>query len=358
MKFASLGNASAEAVLDGLTTAVICLDSELRIRTLNMAGQHLFGVSAKHAQGQPLTAVLPHFAPHEPRLREAIDAGSGFIERELQLKKNGDAPVTVDCTVTPLPVRRRNGLLVELAPLDRHLRISRDELLSAQFDASRELIRGLAHEIKNPLGGLRGAAQLLQKAFPDSQHLEYTRVIIREADRLQNLVDRLLGPSRPLQRSQLNLHEVLEHVRQLIEAEAPGGVRVVRDYDPSLPDLTGDREQLIQASLNVARNALQALDGKGRVVIRSRARRLVTINGRTCRLAAVAEFEDDGPGVPPEVADKIFYPMVTTRAGGTGLGLSIAQHLVHSHGGAIEYRSQPGCTVFTISLPLEGPPTP
>jgi len=356
MKFTSLGNANAETVLDGLTTAVICVDSELRIRTLNLAGQTLFGVSSKHAQGQPLTMALPQFAPHEKRLRESLDAGTGFIEREMQLQKNGEAPVTVDCTVTPLPVRRRNGLLMELAPLDRHLRISRDELLSAQFDASRELIRGLAHEIKNPLGGLRGAAQLLERAFPDSQHLEYTRVIIREADRLQNLVDRLLGPSRPPKRAPLNLHEVLEHVRQLIEAEAPAGVLVSRDYDPSIPELVGDREQLIQAALNLARNALQAVDGKGRVVFRSRTRRQVTLNGRACRLVAVAEFEDDGPGVPAELADKIFYPMVTSRAGGTGLGLPIAQHLVHSHGGAVEYRSRPGCTVFSLSLPLESAP--
>lgn len=356
MKFPTRGRVTADALLEGLTTAVIGLDPELRVSSLNAACENLFGVSRRIAQAQPLVTALPHFAPHESRLRQALDAGSGFIERELKLARNDDAPVTVDCTVTPLILGRKPGLLVELAPLERHLRISRDELLAAQFDASRELIRGLAHEIKNPLGGLRGAAQLLEREFPDHDHREYTRVIIREADRLQNLVDRLLGPSRPPRREQLNVHEALEHVRKLVEAEAPAGATVLRDYDPSIPDLMGDREQLVQALLNVARNALQAVAGQGRIVFRSRTRRQVTIDGTLHKLVAVMEIEDDGPGVPTEMLEKIFYPMVTTRAGGSGLGLPIAQYLVHGHGGHIECRSKPGSTVFAVSLPLEAPP--
>jgi two-component system, NtrC family, nitrogen regulation sensor histidine kinase GlnL len=356
MKFPSRGRVTAEALLEGLTTAVIGLDSGLCVSSLNAAAETLFGVSRRIAQSQPLAAALPHFAAHETRLREALDAGTGFIERELKLARNGEQPVTVDCTVTPLLLGRKPGLLVELAPLDRHLRISRDELLAAQFDASRELIRGLAHEIKNPLGGIRGAAQLLEREFPDSQHREYTHVIIREADRLQNLVDRLLGPSRPPRRAPLNVHEALEHVRKLVEAEAPAGTAVTRDYDPSLPELSGDREQLVQALLNVARNALQAVAGSGRIVFRSRARRQVTIDGTLHRLVAVMEVEDDGPGVPADMVEKIFYPMVTTRPGGTGLGLPIAQYLIHSHGGLMECRSRPGCTVFSMSLPLENHP--
>lgn len=352
MKFPSRSRVSPEALIDGLTTSVICLDSELRVTALNPACEGLLGVSLRHAQGQPLPLVLPHFLPHETRLRESLDAGTGFIERELRLQRNGDAPVTVDCTVTPLLLGKRTGLLLELAPLDRHLRISRDEQLSAQFDASRELIRGLAHEIKNPLGGLRGAAQLLEREFPDSHHREYTQVIIREADRLQNLVDRLLGPSQLPQRAPLNIHEPLEHVRQLLEAEAPPSVTVARDYDPSVPDVTGDREQLVQALLNVARNALQAVPAQGRILLRSRTRRQVTMNGRLHRLVALMEVEDDGPGIAPGMLEKIFYPMVTTRPGGTGLGLPIAQQLIHSHGGLMECRSRPGCTVFSMFLPL------
>jgi two-component system nitrogen regulation sensor histidine kinase GlnL len=353
MKFPSRSRVRPEALLEGLTTAVISLDQELRVSGLNAACESLFGVSRRIAEAQPLAVALPHFAPHEARLREALAAGTGFIERELELARPGDKAITVDCTVTPLLLGKKPGLLVELAPLDRHLRISRDEQLSAQFDASRELIRGLAHEIKNPLGGLRGAAQLLEREFPDHEHREYTRVIIREADRLQNLVDRLLGPSRPPRRASLNIHEVLEHVRKLLEAEAPAGVEVARDYDPSIPDLVGDREQLVQALLNLARNALQALAGNGRVVLRSRTRRQVTLGGALHRLVAAMEIEDNGPGVPAEMQDKIFYPMVTTRADGTGLGLPIAQQLAHSHGGMIECRSRPGCTVFSLYLPLE-----
>jgi two-component system nitrogen regulation sensor histidine kinase GlnL len=353
MKFPSRHRVRPEALLEGLTTAVISLDPELRVSGLNAACESLFGVSRRIAESQPLTLALPHFAPHEARLREALDAGTGFIERELELARAGEQAITVDCTVTPLQLGNKAGLLVELAPLDRHQRISRDAQLTAQFDASRELIRGLAHEIKNPLGGIRGAAQLLEREFPDPQHGEYTRVIIREADRLQNLVDRLLGPSRPPRRQSLNIHEVLEHVRKLLEAEAPAGVTVARDYDPSIPDLVGDREQLVQALLNLARNALQAVGERGRILLRSRARRQVTLGGATHRLVAVMEVEDDGPGVPPELQEKIFYPMVTTRAGGSGLGLPIAQQLAHSHGGLVECRSRSGCTVFSMMLPLE-----
>ncbi|HUS24558.1 MAG TPA: nitrogen regulation protein NR(II) [Candidatus Binatia bacterium] len=353
MKFTNRGRPSAEGVLDGLTTAVICLDADLRVSTLNSASESLLGVSPRHAQGQPLAVALPQFAPHAPRLREALDAGSGFIERELRLARNGEPGIVVDCTVTPLLLGRRPGLVIELMPLERHLRIARDEVLTQQFDASRELIRGLAHEIKNPLGGIRGAAQLLERDFPDSRHHEYTRVIIREADRLQNLVDRMLGPSRPPRSQPLNVHQVLEHVRQLVEAEAPAGVSVVRDYDPSLPEVLGDREQLIQALLNLARNALQSVGARGRIVLRSRSRRQVTLNGRPQRLAALMEVEDDGPGIEPDMIEKIFYPMVSTRPGGTGLGLPIAQQLVHGHGGQIECRSVPGTTVFSLLLPIE-----
>jgi two-component system nitrogen regulation sensor histidine kinase GlnL len=353
MKFPTRSRVRPEALLEGLTTAVISLDHDLRVSGLNAACETLFGVSRRIAESQPVALALPHFAPYEARLREALDAGTGFIERELELARPGEQARTVDCTVTPLLLGKKPALLVELAPLDRHLRISRDEQLTAQFDASRELIRGLAHEVKNPLGGIRGAAQLLEREFPDTEHREYTRVIIREADRLQNLVDRLIGPSRLPRREALNVHEVVEHVRKLLEAEAPAGVRVTRDYDPSIPELTGDREQLIQALLNLARNALQAVDGAGRIVLRSRARRQVTLAGALHRLVAVVEVEDDGPGVPPELQDKIFFPMVTTRAGGTGLGLPIAQQLAHSHGGLVECRSRSGCTVFSMMLPLE-----
>ena len=342
-----------DAVLDGMTTAVICLDSKLRVTALNSACESLFGISRRHALDEALAEGIPHFASHEGRLRAALDAGAGFIDRELQLQRVGEQAITVDCTVTPMLVDGNHGLLMEVLPLDRHLRISRDELLLAQHQASRELIRGLAHEIKNPLGGIRGAAQLLEREFPDSEHREYTRVIIREADRLQNLVNRMLGPNRIPQKMRLNIHEVLEHVRQLVQAEAPEAVSFLRDYDPSIPDIVVDREQMIQSVLNVVRNALQAVGSDGSITLRTRTKRQLTIGGTRHKLVIQIDIEDDGPGIPAPMMEKIFYPMVTTRAEGTGLGLPIAQYLIHSHGGLIECRSRPGCTVFSIYLPLE-----
>lgn len=346
---------SADTVLDALTMAVISLDHRLHVTALNSACENLFGVSRRHALDLPLGEGVPHFGPHIDRLAAALAAGTGFIERETSLQKFGDPAITADYTVTPMVVSGAPGLLIEVLPLDRQLRISRDELLLAQHQASRELIRGLAHEIKNPLGGIRGAAQLLEREFPDSEHREYTGVIIREVDRLQNLVNRLLGPNRLPQKALLNVHEVLEHVRQLVQAEASPGIIFVRDYDPSIPDLVADREQLIQAMLNLVRNALQAVGNEGHITLRSRTKRQVTIGGVRHKLVIQLDIEDDGPGVPAAMIEKIFYPMITTRAEGTGLGLPIAQYLIHSHGGLIECRSRPGNTVFTLYLPLVSP---
>lgn len=360
MKLPALKRAAPAAVLDGLTTAVITVDGLGRVSSLNSAAETLFSVGRRHAIGQPLSQAIPPLAALADRLQRALATGTGFIERELKLKRGLDdhpaETLTVDCTVTPVSLGRP-GLLLELLALDRHLRISRDELLQQQHEASRELIRGLAHEIKNPLGGIRGAAQLLEREYPDSEHREYTRVIIREADRLQNLVNRLLGPNRLPQKAMVNVHEVLEHVRQLIEAEGHGRVRVQRDYDPSIPELWADREQLIQAVLNVTRNALQALaSGAGierpAITLRTRMRRQLVIGTLRHRLAVQIDIEDNGPGIAPAMIEKIFYPMVTTRADGTGLGLPIAQVLIHSHGGLIECASRPGATVFSLYLPL------
>lgn len=355
MKFPGLKRVAPASVLDGLSTAVIALDQSLRVAYLNLASETLFSVSRKHAFGLPVAQAVPHFSAIEARLRRALENGSGFIERELRLRRSGEEPIAVDCTVTPLPLPGP-GLLLEMQPVDRHMRISRDELLLAQHEVSRELIRGMAHEIKNPLGGIRGAAQLLEAEFPDSEHREYTRVIIREADRLKNLVNRMLGPNKLPQMAPVNVHEVIEHVRQLLEAEASDGIAVTRDYDPSIPEIVADREQLIQALLNITRNALQSLDGQnqnGKIVLRTRARRQFTIGGQRHRLVVQIDIEDDGPGIPESLMERIFFPMVTTRAEGTGLGLPIAQYLVHAHGGLVECASRSGCTVFSIFLPLE-----
>ncbi len=359
MKLPVLNRVQPNGILDGLATAVVTLDQGLRVSYLNSAAESLLSISRRHVQGQAIPFAIPQLADHALRLRQAIDTGTGFIERELKLRRTGEEPITVDCTVTPVQLGGP-ALVIELLALDRHLRISRDELLLAQHQASRELIRGLAHEIKNPLGGIRGAAQLLEREFPDSEHREYTHVIIREVDRLQNLVNRLLGPNRLPRKEMVNVHEVLEHVRQLIEAEAVASFSVQRDYDPSIPEIWADREQLIQAALNVARNALQALSGNNetesaRLVLRTRMRRQFTIAGVRHKLVVQIDIEDNGPGIPAALIEKIFYPMVTTRPEGTGLGLPIAQYLVHAHGGLVECQSRPGATTFSIFLPLEHP---
>ncbi|MDE2148793.1 MAG: PAS domain-containing protein [Gammaproteobacteria bacterium] len=350
MRFAPQKRLAPAAVLDGLTTAVIGCDPQLQVIWLNTAAENLFAVSRSQALGAPLAAGVPQLADCCGRLQHAQREAAGFIERELRLTR-GDNELKIDLTVTPIALGGGTGLLLEALALERTLRISRDDLLIAQHQASRELIRGLAHEINNPLGGIRGAAQLLERAFPDSEHREYTRVIIREADRLQNLVGRMLGPTRAPSMARLNIHEVVEHVRKLIEAEAPPGVHVGRDYDPSIPELEADREQLIQALLNLARNALQAVGAAGEILLRTRTRRQITLAGRRHRLVLQVDVQDDGAGIDPLMLEKVFYPLVTTRADGSGLGLPIAQYLVHAHGGLIECRSRPGCTVFSILLP-------
>jgi two-component system nitrogen regulation sensor histidine kinase GlnL len=218
------------------------------------------------------------------------------------------------------------------------------------------MIRQLAHEIKNPLGGLRGAAQLLERELPEATLREYTSVIISEADRLTALVDSMAGPNRPLQKTQLNVHEVCEHVYHLLRGEAASSVAIERDYDPSLPTALLDRNQLIQALLNVARNALQAVGDRGRITVRTRALPNAGIAGHRYRLIASVQVEDDGPGVPQELRSSLFYPLVTGRTNGTGLGLAVAQDLVTRHGGLIEFESEPGCTVFTLLLPLDDSP--
>jgi two-component system nitrogen regulation sensor histidine kinase GlnL len=261
--------------------------------------------------------------------------------------------MTVDCTVTPISEPQHKELLVELLHVDRHLRIIREENLLAQHQATRALARGLAHEIKNPLGGLRGAAQLLERELNNEALKEYTGIIIGEADRLQNLVNRMLGPNTLPQKRLINIHQVLEHVRSLVSAEAPPGVHIVRDYDPSIPELNADPDQLIQAVLNIVRNAVQAVGDHGEITLRTRTLRQYTIGQRRHKLVIRIDVIDNGPGIPPDMMESIFYPMVTGRPEGTGLGLPIAQFLISQHGGLIECASRPGFTTFTLLLPLE-----
>ena len=341
---------AASEVLDNLTRAVLVVDAEHRVHFLNAAAETLFQISSRQAIGESLSQLFPGIAALNTPITNALEEGASYAEREIRISLAADRTVTVDCAITPLPGDR---LLLELEQIDRHLRISRENRLIAQNQAIRELIRGLAHEIKNPLGGLRGAAQLLEAELPREEQREYTRIIISEADRLRTLVNGLLGPESKPEVKRTNLHEILERVRQLAVAEAPPGVHLRRDYDPSIPALSAAPDQLIQALLNLVRNSMQALGEQGVITLQTRAQRRFTIGDRQHRLVARIDVIDDGPGIPEELQDQIFYPMVTGRAEGSGIGLPIAQTLVNQHGGLIECSSEPGCTVFTVWLPLE-----
>jgi two-component system nitrogen regulation sensor histidine kinase GlnL len=342
-------------VLDNLSTAVLLFDHDLRLSYLNPAAEMVLDVSARHVVGQRVgDIVLCRQGELERRLRAAMLTKHPFTERELNIPLLDGRTITVNCTVLPLHhFDACDELLIELHQVDRALRISREEQLISQHQASQALIRGLAHEIKNPLGGLRGAAQLLEQELPDKALREYTRIIIEEADRLQSLMNQMLGPNRIPQRQRVNIHCVLEHVRGLLLAESPRGPRIERDYDPSIPDFEADQDRLVQAILNIARNALVAAGLQGTVVLRTRVLRQFTIGSRRHRLVLRAEVEDDGPGIPEAIKDRIFFPMVSGQPGGTGLGLPIAQELINQHGGLIECESEPGRTRFYVYLPLE-----
>jgi two-component system nitrogen regulation sensor histidine kinase GlnL len=339
--------------LDLLSSAVILVDAGLFIRHANPAAENLFSISLRQLIGQPLTRLVGEPPGLAAALDNALHNNWSYTGHNLNVGKLA-APLNVDCTVTPVepgdgnPVR----LLLEIRPIDQQLKAAREEQLAQQQQASRELVRNLAHEIKNPLGGIRGSAQLLERELLSPHLREYTQVIIKEADRLQNLMQRLLSSHRSMHPAKLNIHDLLERVRRLIHAEY-AGVRVRRDYDTSLPELTGDREQLIQAILNIARNAAQAMQGQGEIIFRTRAARQVTLAKKHYRLALELQVIDDGPGIPEAIRDKIFYPLVSGRENGSGLGLTLAQSFVQQHGGTIEVHSVPGQTCFTLVLPLK-----
>jgi two-component system, NtrC family, nitrogen regulation sensor histidine kinase GlnL len=346
-------NAVFPRIIENLSTAVLLLNDALHLDYINPAGEMMFAVSGRQVMGQPVQSLLPGDESLREAMWKALRQGHPFTDREKQLHLPGDKHITVDCTVTPLAVDHSDrGLLIELIQVDRHLRITREEHLIAQYEATRALLNGLAHEIKNPLGGLRGAAQLLERELTDASLKEYTRIIIGEADRLRNLVNRMLGPNALPHKRPLNIHEVLEHVRQLVLAERPADIKILTDYDPSIPEFQGDPDRLIQAVLNIVRNAMQALQGSGDILLRTRVLRHVAIGHQRHKLVARIDVTDNGPGIPPDMIEHIFYPMITGRPEGTGLGLPIAQALIKQHGGLIECASQPGQTIFTLLLPL------
>ncbi len=339
--------------LDLLATPVLLIDAEECLCFVNAAAESLFKLSRRSSLGLPLVSQIQGIANLLPVIAAARREDLGFIEHELNMRMPDGTTQTLHCVGTPVH-GEAEGVLLELRPIDQLLRIAREERLMHDQRINRELIRNLAHEIRNPLGGIRGAAQLLERELQSAALKEYTQVIRKEADRLQVLMDRLLSPARIPQNLPVNIHEVLERVRSLILAEFPDGIRIIRDYDTSLPELLGDREQLIQAVLNIVRNAAQALEGKGEIRLRSRAARQVTLARRRYRTALLVQIIDNGPGIPEPLQARIFHPLVSGREGGSGLGLMLAQTFINQHHGLVECDSQPGRTVFNLLLPVPG----
>ena len=344
-------------LLDNLSGAVLMLDRDRSLRYLNPAGEMLFDVSAKRVEGESVVTLIRDHSEFYDVLSDVLETGHSFTRREAHLLLFHGREIAADYSVTPLVGEYHGCLLVEILPRDRLVRIGREEESRAQQEATRGLIRGLAHEIKNPLGGIRGAAQLLERALPGEELKDYTQVIIGEADRLQNLVDRMLGPRNLLDKQALNIHQILERIFNLVSAETAGSVKIVRDYDPSIPDLVADEEQLIQAVLNVVRNSVQALlesDTEApKICLRTRAIRQFTLGTERHRLVCQLVISDNGPGVPDKLKETLFFPMISGRAEGTGLGLSIAQSIIHQHQGVIECHSHPGQTEFVIYFPID-----
>ncbi len=337
--------------LEYLATAVILLDEESRIVYLNPAAENLFDVSGKNLLGHPLQQVFTHTEQLASAMQQAIQNDASYIEHDLSLGTHAHGKLQLRCAATPLQSTKRY-LLLEFHAIDRPLKLAREEQMLDQTQANRLLLRNLAHEIKNPLGGIRGAAQLLEQELEKPSLREYTQVIVQEADRLRSLMEKLLVPQNASHYSALNIHEVLERVRSVVLAEMPEGLKIRRDYDISLPALIGDKEQLIQAMLNIVRNAAQAMQGSGVIILRTRVAHQATLIKRRHRQAVKVEIIDNGPGIPPELQDKIFYPLVSGRADGHGLGLTLAQDFVSQHHGIIEFDSEPGRTRFTVLLPL------
>lgn len=338
--------------LDLLATAVIVLDDGLGVQYLNAAAENLLELSNRNAAGLPLAKVFEGDTKLVAAIGYACAHNCSYTEHDLALSVSGRR-LQLACTVTPVEVAPAGAFLLELRHVEQQLKIAREERLLDQNRANRELIRNLAHEIKNPLGGIRGAAQLLDRELERPDLHEYTQVIMKEADRLQILMDRLLAPHRPPKPVMLNVHEVLERVRSVILAEYTDGLIIQRDYDSSLPAIKGDREQLIQATLNIVRNAAQALNGRGEILLRTRIARQVTLARRRHRHAIEVSICDNGPGIPEAIRDRILYPLVSGRDNGTGLGLTIAQTFITQHHGTITYESVPGSTCFTILLPVD-----
>jgi two-component system nitrogen regulation sensor histidine kinase GlnL len=342
---------------DLLSTAILLINEEGCLVHLNAAAENLLGFSATLISGHRLSEVAGSGAEVDRLIAECRARLFSVKRLQMAWQLAGRGANSLDTTVS---IVEEPGILatIELREPDAFQRIDREERQAALMQMNQSLLRNLGHEVKNPLGGIRGAAQLLDAELPTRALKEYTEVIIKESDRLQALVDQMLAPvRRSLSKSSVNIHEVLEHVRRLMLSEFPKGLEITRDYDTSLPNIQADSEQLIQMVLNIVRNAAQALEGSGCIWLKTRVSRQVTLHRRRYRLALSLSIRDNGPGIPESIREEIFYPLVSGNPKGHGLGLTIAQTIVHQHGGVIDCRSEMTGTEFLILMPL-GEPLP
>lgn len=339
-------------IIDSLHSAVVVVNEDLCIEYMNPSAEMLFQISDSRAKDRPINELVIDEHEFIDRIERSLLSHHPFSMYEADLKVRTGQTLVLDYMASPIEYRSTGDyLLLEFITQGRLRKLVQEQNLLSQNEASRSLLRGLAHEVKNPLGGLRGAAQLLERVLETEENKEYTNIIIREADRLQALVDRMLGPRDIPVKKKLNIHKVLEHVRQLVQVEI-STIKFIIDYDPSMPDINGDEAMLIQAVLNITRNAVAEVGDDGKIIFRTRPIRNCTIGKNTYPLVAKIDIIDNGPGIPEDIKQKIFLPMITGRAEGTGLGLSIAQSLVNQHDGLIECSSIPGETTFTLLLPI------
>lgn len=334
-----------------MVTAVIVLNSQLTIQYANPAAEALLVKSFNKLKNQRLGSVFFNSPISELRLEQLLTSGQEFSDSDVTLEFIDKRKITVELTASSIELDQQPHILLEFKQIDQQKQISEEAFQHQQWESARDLIRGLAHEIKNPLGGLRGAAQLLTKEITVEQQ-EYTNMIIEQADRLTNLVDRLLGPNQLPNLVCSNIHVVLEKVAQLVSFNLPQHVSVIKDYDPSLPDFSFDEDKIQQAILNIVNNAIQVVGSNGVIHIKTRAAINKTINGKRIKLCAKISIIDNGPGIPEKIQDTLFYPMVSGRDNGTGLGLSISQTLVNQHKGKLSCVSRPGQTEFSLLLPI------
>jgi len=341
-----------QALPNQMVTAIVVLDHKLAICYVNPAAEALLGKSLSKLYHLPIDQVFYNTPINNDRLQQLLTTGQEFSDSDVIIEFFDHRQITVEITASSVTLEQNPHILLEFKQIDQQKQISTEAFQQQQWESARDLIRGLAHEIKNPLGGLRGAAQLLDLELNVEQK-EYTAMIIEQADRLTNLVDRLLGPNHlPVMKLQ-NIHAIIEKVFQLTQFDNPKNITLARDYDPSIPELTFDQDKLQQTILNIINNAIQALDGESKITLRTRAASNKTINGKRIKLCAQISIIDNGPGIPEHIQRTLFYPMVSGRASGTGLGLSICQTIIHQHNGKLSCISRPGHTEFTILLPFD-----